>query len=30
MYVRNLFFAKEGMATTNPKNIEMIIDITEI
>ena len=30
IYVRNLFFAKEGMAIINPKNMEMIIDISEI
>ena len=30
MYVKNLFLAKEGIATINPKIAEIIIDITEI
>jgi len=30
MYVKNLFLAKEGIATMNPKIAEIIIDITEI
>ena len=30
MYVRNLFFANEGIAITKPRNIEIIIDIVEI
>ena len=29
-YVRNLFFANEGIATKSPKKIEMIIEIDEI
>ena len=30
MYVKNLFLAKEGIATIKPKIAEIIIDITEI
>ena len=30
IYVRNLLFAKEGIATTKPNNIDIMIDITEI
>ena len=29
-YVRNLFFANEGIATKSPKKIEMIIETIEI
>ena len=29
-YVRNLFFANDGIATNSPKKIEMIIETTEI
>tara|TARA_B110000483_G_scaffold215871_1_gene266897 strand:+ start:192 stop:464 length:273 start_codon:yes stop_codon:yes gene_type:complete len=28
--VKNLFLNKEGMATINPKNIDIMIEITEI
>ena len=29
-YVNNLFFAKDGIATTSPKNIEIIIETIEM
>ena len=30
MYVKNLLLAKDGMAIIKPKNIDIIIDTTEI
>ena len=30
MYVKNLFLAKDGIATINPRIAEIIIDTTEI
>ena len=30
MYVKNLFFAKEGIATTKPRIIDITIDTMEI
>jgi hypothetical protein len=30
MYVKNLFLAKDGIATINPNIADMIIDTTEI